>query len=112
MIEKGIANLEPWRWIFLLEGLATIVTGVAVFWSFPDSPERAAGRWLTHEEARFLRLNNTLTRGVKSPKTANAQSKKERFKWNLLKQVAKDWQIYLQAMVLASNVVPLHGLKL
>ena len=27
-------------------------------------------------------------------------------------QVAKDWQIYLQAMIFASNAVPNYGLKL
>lgn len=36
---------------------------------------------------------------------------KKRFNWPILKQVLKDWQLYLQALVFWSNVVPNYGLK-
>lgn len=85
--------------------------GVAVFWLLPDSPAHAAGRWLTHEEARFLNLNHIVTRGLKRERRINADGKKERVKWGVIGQVAKDWQIYLQAMIFASNAVPNYGLK-
>jgi len=85
--------------------------GVGVFFLLPDSPDHAAGRWLTHDEARFLRLSNIYTRGVKRERRINADGKKERVKWGVIGQVAKDWQIYLQAMIFASNAVPNYGLK-
>ena len=107
----GTGHYAGWRWIFIIEGIATVLMGVAVFWLLPDSPESAAGHWLTHEEARFLRLNNTVTRGVIAKKKVNPDGKKERVKWSLFGQVAKDWQIYLQAMIFASNAVPNYGLK-
>ena len=108
----GIGSYEGWRWIFIIEGLATVIMGIAVFWLLPDSPDHAAGRWLTQDEARFLRLNNIITRGIKKKRGINADGKKERVKWGILAQVVKDWQIYLQAMVFASNAVPNYGLKL
>src|SRR5690242_3710253 len=112
LTSPGIGNYEGWRWIFIIEGLATVLMGIAVFWLLPDSPDHAVGRWLTEDEARFLRLNNVLTRGVKKKRGVNADGKKEGIKWGIMGQVAKDWQIYLQAMVFASNAVPNYGLKL
>ncbi|KAF2184069.1 MFS general substrate transporter [Zopfia rhizophila CBS 207.26] len=106
----GTGGYEGWRWIFLLEGLATVLMGVAVFWLLPDSPDHAAGRWLTHDEARFLKLYHILTRGAPKPKKTNAEGK-TKFQWSVLRSVLKDWQIYLQAVVFASNAVPNYGLK-
>src|SRR6202012_1391900 len=39
-IEKmdGIAGLEGWRWIFLLEGLVTVVFGFCALWVMPNTP--------------------------------------------------------------------------
>lgn len=86
--------------------------GVAVWWLLPDAPSYAEGRWLTTDEARFLRLNHILTRGMKRRERVNADGRKEkRVKWGVIGQVAKDWQIYLQAMIFASNAVPNYGLK-
>ncbi|EOA84302.1 uncharacterized protein SETTUDRAFT_155576 [Exserohilum turcica Et28A] len=108
---NGIAGLEGWRWIFILEGMATVVMGVAVFFLLPDSPDHAIGRWLTTDEARFLRLTHIVTRGLKRKPRVNADGKKERIKWGVIGQVMKDWQIYLQAMIFASNAVSNYGLK-
>ena len=108
---NGIGNYEGWRWIFIIEGIATVLMGVAVFWLLPDSPAYAAGRWLTHDEAKFLRLNHLLTRGAPQKRKVNAEGKKKKFQWSIMVQVLKDWQIYLQAMIFASNAVPNYGLK-
>lgn len=39
-IEKmdGIAGLAGWRWIFLLEGLATAIFGLFALWALPNTP--------------------------------------------------------------------------
>lgn len=41
-----------WQWLFLLEGIPSIVLGVAVFFTLPDSI--SAARWLTAEERDAL----------------------------------------------------------
>jgi hypothetical protein len=99
----GIGNQEGWRWIFLLEGLATVVMGVAVFFLLPDSPAHAAGRWLTETEARFLRLNHAFTRGIPKP-TIDGEVAKKKVDWKLIWSVIKDYQIYLQAIVLYADL--------
>lgn len=101
---NGIANYEGWRWIFIIEGIATVVMGCLVFFLLPDSPAHAAGRWLTHEEARFLELNNHFERGNKPKEEVSPEEKKkEKFQWSILFSVFKDWQIYLQALVSVLN---------
>jgi MFS family permease len=99
----GIANYEGWRWIFLLEGIASVVMGVVCFFLLPDSPSHAEGKWLTKDEARFLNLSHVATRGV-AKKVVDGEKKK--FEWGVLGAILMDWQLYLQALVFASNAVP------
>ncbi|MBP8532087.1 MFS transporter [Streptomyces sp. MK37H] len=48
----GIAGLEGWQWMFLLEGAPTVVLALAVPWLLTDRPEQA--RWLSAEEKDLL----------------------------------------------------------
>jgi sugar phosphate permease len=38
---SGMAGFGGWRWIFIIEGLATVVLAVASYWLVPDWPETA-----------------------------------------------------------------------
>ncbi|KAK6864821.1 transporter [Apiospora arundinis] len=44
----GVGNLAAWRWLFILEGLATVVVGVAGYFIIPDYP--GTTKWLSKEE--------------------------------------------------------------
>ncbi|PNP60637.1 hypothetical protein FNYG_14632 [Fusarium nygamai] len=44
----GVGHLAAWRWLFILEGLATIVIGVVAFFLLPDYPGTTS--WLAEEE--------------------------------------------------------------
>jgi MFS family permease len=48
----GMGGLHGWQWMFLLEGLPTIVLGVVLWFTFPERPSSAS--WLTTEEAEVL----------------------------------------------------------
>lgn len=48
----GTGGLAGWQWMFLVEGLAATVVGVAAYFYLSDSPERSA--WLTSEEKSEL----------------------------------------------------------
>jgi ACS family tartrate transporter-like MFS transporter len=43
-----IAGLSGWQWMFIIEGLPTIILGVLALWLIADSP--AAATWLTAAE--------------------------------------------------------------
>lgn len=48
----NVAGYNAWRWIFIIEGLFTIVVAVFSFFVLPDWPEQA--RHLTEHEQRAL----------------------------------------------------------
>jgi MFS family permease len=48
----GFLGLAGWQWMFLVEGLPTIVLGVILLFVFPDRPKTAT--WLTPAEADVL----------------------------------------------------------
>jgi MFS family permease len=48
----GVAGLHGWQWLFLLEGLPTVVVGVILWFKLPEKP--SAARWLSVDEARVL----------------------------------------------------------
>lgn len=49
----GIRGYKGWRWIFIIEGLLTIVIAVIGFWVIPDFPETVG--WLNEEEKTFIK---------------------------------------------------------
>jgi sugar phosphate permease len=38
---NGVAGKPGWAWIFILEGLFTVLCAVASFWMIQDFPEKA-----------------------------------------------------------------------
>ena len=52
---SGVSGLAGWQWLFLLEGIPSLVMGVATYLYLPDSLERAA--WLPDDERRRLGQN-------------------------------------------------------
>lgn len=100
----GVAGYQGWRWIFLLEGIASVVVGVACFFILIDSPETSS--WLTDEEKQYLRLRQISEYGGHE-----VHSRSSKFSWKILRSCLLDWKLYLQAIVTWSNVVPNYGLK-
>lgn len=48
----GVAGLRGWQWMFLVEGAAASVAGIAVYWYLPNRPADAA--WLSDAERLSL----------------------------------------------------------
>lgn len=44
----GATNLAAWRWLFILEGLFTVVVGAVALFVLPDYPHTT--RWLSNDE--------------------------------------------------------------
>ena len=48
----GLGGLSNWRWVFILEGICTILIGVLAFFSITDFPKEA--KWLSEAERNFI----------------------------------------------------------
>ena len=48
----GVGGLRNWEWLYLLEGMPSVVVGVLVLFYLDDGPERAS--WLTAEQKALL----------------------------------------------------------
>jgi ACS family tartrate transporter-like MFS transporter len=59
----GWLGMRGWQWLFLLEGIPSVVVGVMVLWLLPDRPSTA--KWLTREEAEWLEVTIDAERGGK-----------------------------------------------
>ena len=44
----GFAGLRGWQWLFLVEGIPSILLGLAMLWLLPDGP--ATAHWLADDE--------------------------------------------------------------
>jgi MFS family permease len=49
---QGLGGLRGWQWMFLVEGLVTVLVGVLVWFTLPGRPTDA--KWLTEQEAAAL----------------------------------------------------------
>lgn len=57
-MESNPAGLPGWRWMFLAEGLPTILLAVWALFHFPRTPSDA--RWLKDEEKDWIARNNSM----------------------------------------------------
>ena len=48
----GVWNVKGWQWLFMLEGLPSVILGVATWYFLDDKPSQA--RWLDEDEKRTL----------------------------------------------------------
>lgn len=58
----NVRGLSSWKWIFILEGLATILIGIVAFFAITDFPNEA--KWLSSEERAYLLKKTGNTSGT------------------------------------------------
>ncbi|CAE6446279.1 unnamed protein product [Rhizoctonia solani] len=98
----GIGGKPGWAWIFILEGLATVLAGAASFWIIQDFPDEA--KFLTEEERAFI------VRRLQSDDQFSAAGEKLRAKY--IFQALKDWKTWLGMLCYAGSDAPLYAFSL
>ncbi|KAF8888065.1 major facilitator superfamily domain-containing protein [Infundibulicybe gibba] len=101
-IEKldGRGGLRGWAWIFLLEGLLTVVCSLLAFWKMPDYPTTA--KFLTTGEREHL------VEALRRDNAGEPSHFEMRFVWETL----RDPMSWLQTTVYLGMVMPLYAFSL
>ncbi|KAL4251559.1 MFS transporter superfamily protein [Abortiporus biennis] len=98
----GTRGLLGWSWIFIIEGMATVVVGIISFFILVDFPATAS--FLTPEEKAYVlwkkRYDNS------------SVGEEEHFEMRHLYAALMDWQIWIQILVYMSVIGPLYGISL
>ncbi|KAF5502178.1 putative transporter [Colletotrichum aenigma] len=107
----GTGGLEGWRWIFILEGIVTVIVAVFAFWALHDFPETAT--FLTEEERAFVVYRLKYQGQVQGKSDNRVQvAEADEFQWKYVWDAFKDWQIWINIFVYWGIVCPLYGISL
>ncbi|KAI0160235.1 MFS general substrate transporter [Xylariaceae sp. FL1272] len=109
----GVGGLAGWRWISILEGLATVVVACAAFFLLYDFPETAT--FLTEEERTFVifRLKfQGQSEEIKEERQHIRVAEAEDFQWKYVRDAFTDWQVWVNVIVYWGIVCPLYGISL
>ncbi|KAL4879875.1 major facilitator superfamily domain-containing protein [Aspergillus karnatakaensis] len=91
----GIRGYRGWRWVFILEGVATCLIAVVLFFFIPDFPEDC--KWLSEREYEFMR--------DKMGKETGRLNKNRKIGWRDVLGVFKDYKIFLGGFMMFGQVV-------
>lgn len=93
----GVSGLAGWRWIFILEGMITILGGLVVPFILPDSPSTA--KFLEPREREILLGRLAQDSGT----VAGRVEVKEKFQWKVLRAALVDWKIWFAIFIFWGN---------
>jgi len=99
--------LAGWRWIFILEGIATVLIALSAFFVLHDFPDTAS--FLTIEERAWV-VHRLKYQGSEGSGQMVAET--EGFHWDHVKAAFSDWQIYVGLWMYWGIVCPLYGISL
>ncbi|KXN73674.1 MFS general substrate transporter [Conidiobolus coronatus NRRL 28638] len=89
-------GLSGWQWIFIIEGIPSVLIGIATWWLLPSTPNCV--KWLTQSEREFLaqRLLNDHT-----------DSETKVFRKDQFKEAFTDYKVYFHMLIMFGFSVPI-----
>lgn len=99
---KGLGGLGGWRWIFIIEGIITVLLGILCYFCLIETPAMSTS-WLEPDEIRYLELRQA---------ARHVYTRKQRtFDKTALIGVLTDWKMVLLIFTNWSQAVPNYALK-
>ncbi|KAI6041662.1 MFS general substrate transporter [Pisolithus marmoratus] len=95
---NNVGHFEGWSWIFIIQGLATIVICLVAAFVLVDYPDTA--KFLSVEEKRFVEQQRML----------DVEGDGEGTVAQRILSAFTDWQVWTMAFVLMSLCVPAYGI--
>jgi nitrate/nitrite transporter NarK len=98
----GIGGKPAWAWIFILEGLATVIAGILSFWIIQDFPDTA--KFLSREE------RTVVVRRLQSDDQFSAAG--ESLQLRVIWKTFLNWKVWLCMLLYAGSDGPLYAFSL
>ena len=98
----GVGDYEGWRWIFLIEGLLTVILGALCFFFLIDSP-KLSGKWLDQDEIRYLEIQYFIKEGGQFKEEA------EKTTWRDIWDMILNWRNYLLSYIMMCQSACAYG---
>ncbi|KAF9883845.1 hypothetical protein FE257_002736 [Aspergillus nanangensis] len=98
---RGVGGYNGWRWIFILEGLLTVIMSVVgYFWvyNYPSTAE-----FLSEKERAFIQFRL---------KNDNDAMRDEKFTWSAVMDAFKDPKVWLYGLGFHTMSLPMYTLSL
>ena len=95
---NGVGGLSNWRWIFILEGIATIFVGVLAYFVVTDFPEDA--KWLTEDERKWVIASTGKSKDGLAAETVQMKD---------ITVFFKSWKNILGGIIYFTNIVPIYS---
>ncbi|KAG7407268.1 putative transporter [Fusarium oxysporum f. sp. rapae] len=99
----GIGGLAGWQWIFILEGMLTVICGAMAYFTIYNGPDSVS--WLTDEEKAYIKVKLAYD-GNRSGMGASEEGSKKKY----IKDAFCDWQVYLSVVIYLGISVSTYGL--
>lgn len=90
----GAGGLPGWRWLFILEGLASVVAAIVIFFLMPDYPS-SSERFLNEDES-LLACNRLAVDGIALAQGAGDEKIPH---WTAFMMTVKDWRVWAQCLL-------------
>ncbi|OQE69716.1 hypothetical protein PENNAL_c0129G06796 [Penicillium nalgiovense] len=103
----GVGGLEGWRWIFILEGLLTVVCAVLAFFVIWDEPSTAT--FLSDREKAII---IDLLADSRASSSEGQLEEKSAFDWKQFLAAVLDWQTWMHAISYWGAAVAVYALSL
>jgi MFS family permease len=94
---SGVHGIKGWQWLFIMEGAATMVLGVVMFFLLPDRPQSA--KWLSKEQKDWL--TTTLAHEARKIAAANGMG---------LRKAFSDPSVLLLSLIYLANITTNLGI--
>ncbi|OAL49681.1 MFS general substrate transporter [Pyrenochaeta sp. DS3sAY3a] len=96
----GIAGVEGWGWIFILEGILTVIVAGVAYLCLHDYPDTA--KFLSPKER---------TEVIKRLSEDNSALSNE-FRAKFVKDAFRDWKIWVNCLMTFGNFLPLYSISI